>query len=374
VVAAQKHDMPVIGDIELFLAARPAGTRVIGVTGTNGKSTTTTLIGHVLREAGRAVAVGGNVGTAVFDLPALPPGGVYVLEMSSFQIDLTPSWAADIACLLNVTPDHLDRHGSMERYAAIKCRIFAGNGAAVVAIDDDHSRVIAASLKGRDAVTVSLSRDADVTVRDGVLLWRGMPVGDLRGLPALRGQHNWQNAAVAYGVLRAAGVDDVAIMAGFRSFAGLAHRMEPVGRIDNVSFVNDSKATNAEAAAKALASYDNVYWIAGGTPKAGGIEGLDALHGHIRHAYLIGKAAQEFAVTLRNKVAAEIAGTLDRAVEGAFADARRDGAADAVVLLSPACASYDQFRDYEQRGDRFRELVAALGAREASGRREGAAA
>ncbi len=373
---ARAAHVPVIGDVELFLSARPAGTRLVGITGTNGKSTTTTLIGHLLQQAGVPVAIGGNVGTPVLDLPALPPGGAYVLEMSSFQIDLTPSWHADVACLLNVTPDHLDRHGSMDAYVALKRRMFdrqTVDDTAVIGIDDAYCRAIAATLRGPRVVKVSVGHTANVAVHDGVLFDGVASVGRVADLPALPGEHNSQNAATAYAVCRALGLDPATIMAGLRTFPGLAHRMERVGRLGSVSFVNDSKATNADAASKALGSYSNIYWIAGGKPKAGGIEGLDALHPRIRRAYLIGTAAREFAATLQGKVNASVVGTLDAAVPAAYADAARDGHADAVVLLSPACASYDQFRDFEQRGDAFRDLVAALAARQA-GRTEGAAA
>ena len=344
--------VPVLGDVELFLRARPAGTRVVGITGTNGKSTTTALIGHLLQAAGVPVAIGGNIGTAVFDLPALPAGGVYVLEMSSFQIDLTPGWAADVGLLLNATPDHLDRHGTMEHYVAVKERLIAGSATKLVGVDDDWCRAIAARHK---ATTVSVGGTADYAVIDGRL-----GIFDLRDLPTLRGAHNWQNAAFAVAAALALGLPQSGIAAALRTFPGLAHRMERVGQIGNVVFVNDSKATNADAAAKALAAYDTIYWIAGGKPKEGGIAGLDAWHKHIRHAYLIGVAAADFAATLAGKVPSTIAGTLDVAVSAAHADAISDGEAGAVVLLSPACASYDQFKDFEQRGDAFRDLVRRL--------------
>jgi UDP-N-acetylmuramoylalanine--D-glutamate ligase len=363
VAAARAHGVPVIGDVELFLAARPAGTRVVGITGTNGKSTTTTLIAHALKEAGVPVAVGGNLGTPVLDLPALPQGGVYVLEMSSFQIDLTPGWHADVACLLNITPDHLDRHGTMDNYIAIKRRIFGrqvANDTAVIGIDDAICRAMAATLQGPHVVTVSVGGTAAVSVQDGVLMDGAAVIGDLRTAPALPGAHNWQNAGVAYGALKALGLDSAVVFGALQSFPGLAHRMETVGRLGAIRFVNDSKATNADAAAKALSSYADIYWIAGGKPKEGGIDGLDALHGHVRRAYLIGQAAEDFARTLKGKVPAVISSTLAEAVRAATADAEREGATEPVVLLSPACASYDQFKDFEQRGDTFRDLVQGL--------------
>lgn len=368
VVRAREAGVPVIGDVELFLAARPRGTKLVGITGTNGKSTTTTLIGHILAGAGVPVAVGGNLGVPVLDLAELPEGGVYVLEMSSFQIDLTPSWHADVACLLNITPDHLDRHGNMETYVAVKRRLFNGQGAgdvAVLGVDDAWSSLMALALRQQKVVTVSVVGGGGIFVKDGILLVAGEPLADLRDLPTLRGAHNWQNAAVAFAALRALGVPADTVLAGLRSFPGLAHRMEQVGRVGDIIFINDSKATNADAAAKALGSFDGIHWIAGGKPKEGGIEGLDEFHPRIRKAYLIGVAEAEFAATLDGKVAVARCGTLDRALDAAFADARAAG--NGTVLLSPACASYDQFKDFEQRGDTFRTLVHGLIAAQAQG-------
>jgi UDP-N-acetylmuramoylalanine--D-glutamate ligase len=370
---ARAAQVPVIGDIELLLGERlPA--KLIGVTGTNGKSTTTALIGHLLREAGRAVEVGGNIGTAALALAPLGADGTYVLEMSSFQLDLAPSWHADVAVLLNVTPDHLDRHGSMEGYVALKRRIFARQGpgdTAVIGVDDEHGARIAAELSGgARVVPVAIGRRLakGVSVADGLLCEDGAGVGRIDALPSLPGAHNWQNAAAAYASAQALGLGAAEILRGLASFPGLAHRMERVGEIDGVVFVNDSKATNADAAAKALACYDGVYWIAGGRAKAGGIAGLAGYFPRIRHAFLIGEAADDFARTLDGAVPVTRSGTLAAATAAAFDAARREGRAGAVVLLSPACASYDQFRDFEQRGDGFRRLVAELAARRAPAR------
>ena len=367
--AAAAAGVTVIGDIELFVQAiAGSGARLVGVTGTNGKSTTTALIGHLLAHSGRRVQVGGNIGTPVLDLD--PPGrdGTYVLELSSYQLDLSPSWHAEVAVLLNLTPDHIDRHGSMANYVAIKRRVFGGQrpgDVAVIGVDDDWCAGIARELAaagGRLVLPVAVGRRlADgVSVVDGRLFDRGVELADIAALPTLPGRHNWQNAAAAYAAVRALGLLSTDILAGLASFPGLAHRMEPVGRLGAVRFVNDSKATNADAAAKALACYQNVYWIAGGRAKEGGIAALAPLFGRIRHAYLIGEAAPAFAATLKGRVPATIAGALDQAVGAAAAQARLDGLADAVVLLSPACASFDQFRDFEHRGDTFRRLVAAL--------------
>ena len=367
--AAAQAGVPVIGDIELFVQAiAGSGARVVGVTGTNGKSTTTALIGHLLAHSGRRVQVGGNIGTPALDLD--PPGreSTYVLELSSYQLDLAPSWRADVAVLLNLTPDHIDRHGSMARYVEVKRRIFdrqRPGDIAVIGVDDDGGAGIARDLAaagGRRVLPVAVGRRlADgVSVVDGRLFDRGVELADIAALPTLPGRHNWQNAAAAYAAVRALGLLSTDILAGLASFSGLAHRMEPVGRLGAVRFINDSKATNADAAAKALACYANVYWIAGGRAKEGGIEALAPFFDRIRHAYLVGEAAPAFAATLQDKVPLTVAGSLDKAVGAAAAKAKVDGLPDAVVLLSPACASFDQFRDFEHRGDTFRRLVAAL--------------
>jgi UDP-N-acetylmuramoylalanine--D-glutamate ligase len=366
---AKQAGVPVIGDVELFAgAALPA--RRVGITGTNGKSTTTALIGHVLRAGGRSVAVGGNIGMPVLDLEALGADGIYALEMSSYQIDLAPSLICDVAVLLNITPDHLDRHGTMAGYVAVKRRIFAGQSGhqtAVIGVDDEHCAGIYRELRaaGRQKIVpIAIGR----RIEDGISVIEGRlyegttaePAVDLRDCAALLGAHNWQNAAAAFAVGRALGLSRAEIATGMQSFPGLAHRMERVAEVGGVRFINDSKATNADAAAKALACYAAIYWIAGGKPKEGGIESLDAFHPRIRHAYLIGEAAPLFAATLAGKVDTTIAGTLDRAVQAAYAAARREGMPGAVVLLSPACASFDQFIDFEARGEAFKRHVAAL--------------
>lgn len=364
---AKARNIPIIGDVELFIGEQP-NARIVGVTGTNGKSTTTALIGHLLAETGRKVQVGGNIGTPVLDLEPLSADGTYVLEMSSFQIDLTPSWRGDVAVLLNITPDHLDRHGSIDGYVAVKRRIFVAqrpNDVAVIGVDDEYCRAIAADLKAEDVRTVVLISTQQqlkqgLSVIDGRLYEGGIELADISDLPTLRGQHNWQNAAAAFAAGRALGLMSSEIIAGLATFPGLPHRMEEVGNIGGVAFVNDSKATNADAAAKALACYDHAYWIAGGRPKEGGIAGLSALFPRIRHAFLIGEAADEFAAVLKGKVPVTMSGTLDRAVSDAAAAALGAPEHEAVVLFSPACASFDQFRDYEHRGQTFRRLVEDL--------------
>ncbi|MEO8668932.1 MAG: UDP-N-acetylmuramoyl-L-alanine--D-glutamate ligase, partial [Bauldia sp.] len=368
---AEVAGVEIIGDIELFCRERrlnDPGAPFVAITGTNGKSTTTALIAHLLTVAGRDVQLGGNIGTAILSLEPPATGRYHVIECSSFQIDLAPSLAPSVGVLLNVTPDHLDRHGTMRRYAAIKERLVANAATAVVAVDDGWCRAIADCLDqaGRTVVRVSAKRPlaSGVYAEDGKLFSVSdagvTSVAGLDGVGSLRGAHNAENAAAALAAVRALGVDDATIVRGLLTFPGLAHRMEEVGRLGRVLFVNDSKATNADAASKALASYDRIYWIAGGRPKEGGIESLVDLFPRIAKAYLIGEAAETFAATLGKIVPFEISTTLERAIAAAARDAGRDRAAEPVVLLSPACASYDQFRNFEKRGDAFRALVHGL--------------
>ncbi len=371
VVRAAESGLEVIGDIELFARSRPT-SKVVAVTGTNGKSTTTALIGHILAACGFEVEVGGNIGRPVLDMRRLNGGGVYVVELSSYQLDLTTSFVADVAVLLNLTADHLDRHGDMAAYAAAKRRIFAGQGCeqwAIVGVDDPASRALRDWLKGERCIRLlAISGegpvDGGVYVADGILhdAMDGGAVArcDLRPLAALPGSHNGQNAAAAYAAARALGVEGGAIATALASFPGLAHRLERVRVADGVLFVNDSKATNPDAAARALACYRPVYWIAGGRAKAGGLDALEPYLDRVARAYLIGEAAPRFAALLEGKVPVTIAGTLAAAVAQAYDDARASQARDAVVLLSPACASFDQFRDFEARGEAFRAAVEAL--------------
>jgi UDP-N-acetylmuramoylalanine--D-glutamate ligase len=373
VVKAREAGVEIIGDIELFFRERArAGSpgKVVAISGTNGKSTTTALTAHLLSEAGKRVALGGNIGKAVLDLEPFATDLTYVLELSSFQIDLAPSLSPDAAALLNITPDHLERHGTLQDYARIKSRIFSGLGpdaTAVIGVDDEPSRAIADSLKGPFAVkhiAVGHKVETGVWADEGVL--REMEDGKevahakLAGIGSLRGAHNWQNGAAAYALARAQDVPATTIAQGLKSFAGLAHRMEQVARRGKVLFVNDSKATNADATGKALASFTDIYWIIGGRPKEGGLAGLESYFPKIARAYLIGEAADAFARQLGDHVEQVQCGTLDRAVEAAAADASRSSAKEPVVLLSPACASYDQFDNFAKRGDAFREMVMRL--------------
>jgi len=373
---AQAAGVAIIGDIELFCRERAASApraRFIAITGSNGKSTTTALIAHILSEAGRDVAMGGNIGVPVLELAPPSEDVIHVVECSSFQIDLAPSLNPSIGALLNITPDHLDRHGSLANYAAIKERLVAQSDVALIGVDDEPCRAIAARLRAREArerrprvvaISARASATAEVAVDDHRVVERApdgvMTTLDLRGAPALRGAHNGQNAAFAFAAARIMGLSVERIALGLASFSGLAHRMEQVGRLGRVLFVNDSKATNADAAEKALLSFDDIFWIAGGKPKAGGIEPLRPLFPRIAKAYLIGAASEEFARTLGAGAPFELCGTLEAATAAAARDARASAAAEPVVLLSPACASYDQFANFELRGDRFRSLVAQM--------------
>lgn len=368
---AKAANVPVMGDIELFARerrARSPGSPFIAITGTNGKSTTTALISHVLASAGRDVQMGGNIGTAILSLEPPAPNRIHVVECSSYQIDLAPTLDPSIGILLNVTPDHLDRHGTMDNYAAIKERLVAGSATAIIGTDDDYSAAIASflSAKGREVVRISNSgKLAEGVWLDGrkLVLSKGRTVrtvADLALAPALRGDHNGQNAAAAWAACSAAGLSDAEIQEGFASFPGLAHRMEPVARLGRVLFVNDSKATNADAAAKALASFSRIYWIAGGLAKEGGIASLSRFFPRIAKAYLIGEAAPQFGATLGGSAPFTISQTLAAAVRHAAEDASTDPHGEPVVLLSPACASFDQFANFERRGEAFRAEVEKL--------------
>ncbi|MGH6875095.1 MAG: UDP-N-acetylmuramoyl-L-alanine--D-glutamate ligase [Aestuariivirgaceae bacterium] len=365
---AKTVGVEVIGDTEVFQREiAGTGAKLVTVTGTNGKSTTTALIGHLFAAAGRDTQTGGNIGKAAFLLDAPRPGRIYVLELSSYQIDLMPSLKPDVGVLMNLSPDHLDRHGTMEHYGEVKGRMFASQEhgqAAVVSVDDPWSAKIAATLAaGPTLMRISVERElADgVFCVDGILRDRhsgkDRQMIDLAPMRALRGRHNWQNACAAYAAGRALGLTAAEIERGMLSFPGLAHRMEEVGHAGEILFINDSKATNADAAAKALSSFDPIYWIAGGIPKAGGIDSLKPLFGRIVKAYLIGQAADEFAHAIGGAIPVEMRGTLDRAVAAAARDAMRDGRRGAAVLLSPACASFDHYPNFEVRGDAFRALV-----------------
>jgi len=368
---AREAGCEVIGDIEL-LGRTQRWCNYIGITGTNGKSTTTALLGHIMQVSGREAEVGGNLGVPALTLEPLGPEGTYVLEMSSYQLELTVSITFDVAVLLNLSADHLDRHGGMDGYIAAKKLIFHRQTkprTAVIGVDDPFCQKIAEELKAADeqeVIEVSGEREVPggVYAIDGILIddteGSATPVCNLRENPSLTGSHNAQNAAAAYAAAKTAGVAPHAIMACIQSYPGLVHRQEPVELVDGVAFVNDSKATNADAAARALASYEHIHWIAGGRPKEGGLGvAMDHLKG-VRHAYLIGEAALAFSQALDGKVAFTLSGTLDDAVSQAFEAAKQEADERPVVLLSPACASFDQFTSFEARGDAFKEIVEAL--------------
>ena len=371
---ARKANVEVIGDVELFCRERrqhAPSAPFVAITGTNGKSTTTALIAHLTAAAGMDAQLGGNIGTAILSLAPPSTGCVHVIECSSYQIDLAPSLDPSVGVLINLSEDHLDRHGTMKNYAAVKERLVSGvpdDGTAIIGVDDEWCHKIATRLAqaGKRVVQISVRRKLmdGLYVESGRILraqdGQSSLIAELGGIGSLRGLHNAQNAACAAAATLALGLEPAAIQAGLRSFPGLVHRMEEVGRRGAVLFVNDSKATNADSAAQALACFHDIFWIAGGRPKTGGIESLRSFFPRIRKAYLIGEAADQFAATLADTVRHEITGTLDKALAAAARDAATSSAREPVVLLSPACASFDQYRNFEVRGDAFRALVQAL--------------
>ncbi|MDX2141880.1 MAG: UDP-N-acetylmuramoyl-L-alanine--D-glutamate ligase [Rhodospirillaceae bacterium] len=371
-IKARAQNIPLICDVDLLCRAQQAAS-FIGITGTNGKSTTTALTAHVFRHAGRVTEVGGNLGTPALDLAPLGAFGTYVLELSSYQLELVPSLSLETAIFLNITPDHLDRHGSMDGYVAAKKRIFANQRhprTAIIGVDDAYSANVAEQLTRAGShhvmpISVRKALPRGIYVENGTLIdaseGRAASVIDLRTIATLPGEHNWQNAAAAYAAARSQGIAPHVIATALKTFKGLPHRQELVAVVNGVSFVNDSKATNADATEKALRCYDNIYWIAGGRAKEGGIESLKPLFPRIRHAFLIGEAADAFADTLEgNKVSHDLYEDLETAVEDAGERALTDKRPGAVVLLSPACASFDMFKNFEERGDCFRAEVLSL--------------
>ena len=403
---ARDAGVEIVGDIELFARAITAlpqaeRPRVVAITGTNGKSTTTALIGWVLKQAGMTVQIGGNIGIGLLALPAPTPEAVYVIEVSSYQLDLTTSFSPDVAILTNISPDHLDRHGGMEGYVAAKARIFAHAGLSLVGVDETWGQGIASALAAEDRIGTLISahpgesRDpvlasgtparpdrgrsdnpqtghqkdwvpafagmsGKVGVRPGSLLVAGGPSIDLTTARSLPGRHNAQNAAFAWAAARALGVSHDAAVEGLMTFPGLAHRMEHVGTLGKVRFINDSKATNADAARQALSSYERSFWIAGGRAKGGGIDDLEDLFPRVVEAFLIGEAAGPFAARLGetpHRISGDMASAVKAAAEAAAATGREE-----VVLLSPAAASFDQYPDFEARGEAFRAAVLNLGA------------
>lgn len=359
----------VICDIELFYKAKPLA-KTIGITGTNGKSTTTALIGHVLKVAGKKVEVGGNIGTSALDLDDISGhDAIYVFEMSSYQLDLCVNFTPTVSILLNLSPDHIDRHGSMEGYANAKARILGGSGTAIIGIDDKWTLELAKKAREerrRQVIAISTQGNADIRVtEDGMLVDTTMggerKIADLKECKTLQGQHNWQNAASAYAAARVFGIDEKTIIDAFKIFPGLAHRQNIVTTIGTVTYINDSKATNDPAAAVALRTYKNIYWIAGGKPKSGNYPDCEKYLENVRHAFLIGEAEEQMAAWLEKKeIAVTKCGTLKSALSKAHKMAQGESLPEATILLSPACASFDQFRNFEERGETFVKYVKML--------------
>ena len=340
--------IPLIGDIELFAMARPnlPPHRVVGITGTNGKSTTTALVHHLLESASIPVCMGGNIGLPILSQVPLPAGGVYVLELSSYQIDITHSLACDAAALINLSPDHLDRYNGYDGYMASKARLFEMQTGKEFAVfgkgDADTERVYNEVLARRGAECVHLADPQSVT---GQAEW-----------PALQGPHNLQNIAVAIAIVESLGVTEAQWRPAMRSFNGLAHRMEVVAERNGILFINDSKATNAASTAPALAAYPRVHWIVGGLPKTDNLDECIPNFGHVVKAYTIGEAGPLFHELLAPHMPVERSEMMGAAVHSAAAQAQPGD----VIMLSPACASFDQFKDFEARGDAFRAIVEAL--------------
>lgn len=371
---AQKAGVEIIGDIEIFSRERARlapDSAFIAITGTNGKSTTTALISHIIAENDLNIQMGGNIGTAVLSLDAPQDDSVFVIECSSYQIDLAPSLNPSAGILLNLTPDHLDRHGTMEHYASVKERLVQNSDDAIIGVDDVYCQDIQQRLLQSKVSTTSIS--AIVQLDDGLFLDESLivrasdglnsVVADLSGIETLRGQHNAQNVAAAIAACHTIGLSFDEIANSLSSFPGLKHRMQPIARLDELLFINDSKATNAEATAPALKSYEDIFWILGGLPKDGGISSLSPYFDRVRKAFLIGEAAPKFAAELGDEVEFEIANTLELAVEHSTKSAKMFAAQSgrkATILFSPACASFDQFRNFEIRGECFVDQVANI--------------
>jgi len=373
--AARAAGKPIICDVELLARAQP-DAKFVAITGTNGKSTTTALIGHILQNAGMTCEVGGNIGRGVMDLTPLGPAGLYVLELSSYQLELLETFRAHVAVWLNITPDHIDRHGDMAGYVAAKEHIFDRQKArdcAVIGIDDDYSVAVYAKLRQRRdiaVVPVALKRvvSRGISFQAGIVLDADGFKYDFSKVPTLPGDHNAQNAACAWAACRWLGLTREQIAAGIKTYPGLPHRQERVAAIGKITYVNDSKATNADATARALSSYHDIYWILGGQAKEGGVEPLAPWFDRIRHAFLIGEATELFAGQLEGKLSYSRCGDLQSALDAAHELAQREANKESVVLLSPACASWDQWKSYEHRGDAFRAMARALPGAQVLGR------
>ena len=364
VKTAKALGIPIEGDMDLLCDGLEGhAARVVAITGTNGKSTTTALTAHILRAAGRATQMGGNIGVPVLDLTLDGPAeNILVIEVSSYQIDLLHRLRVDVAALTNISPDHLDRHGSMGGYISAKARLFdfvIDAGLILMGVDGSAERGIVEGLDRAVTRVATTGQDGDIRFENGCLITDG-EIFDLSQVPALSGRHNAQNAAVAIGVARHFGVESDCIRASLSSFPGLEHRMQIVGYKDHVCFVNDSKATNTEAATHALRAFNNIFWIAGGRSKSTGLAGIEGAIGAVTKAYLIGEAQTSFAEFLSPLgVSSEICNTLDNAIRAASRDALQQSHA-ATLMLSPACASFDQFANFEARGQAFITQVEAI--------------
>ncbi len=344
---ASAANIEILSEVEIALRGMPQAPIVV-ITGTNGKSTTTTLVGHCLQEAGKSVAIGGNIGRAACSLDDPGPDGVIVLELSSYQLETTPALSPTIAVVLNITPDHLDRHAGMTGYVAAKTRALTtlrADGTAILGWSDDHVKQLANACIARGVRTLLAKPDQ-------------APAGRKHCL-ALRGDHNAENAAAAGLVLHCLGLDKDQIDHGMASFAGLPHRLQTVAKLGPISFINDSKATNGTAAAKAIAAFSHIYWIAGGLAKEAGLDAVMPHIGNVKKAYLIGNSATVFAKTLRGRCCAGIYDNLHDATRAAFDDAK-DNVSGGTILLAPAAASFDQFDNFGARGDAFCQLARQL--------------
>lgn len=396
VAAARAEGIEILGDVGLFqrvLDEQAGLADWIAITGTNGKSTTSCLVAHMLERADFDVVLGGNIGVPAMTLPQPRSRLIYVLEVSSFQIELARNLSPTVAVQLNVATDHLDRHGSLKEYAAVKARLFAGLGehdnaggsvkaAAIVGVDDCHGRALLTRLqKQKNFRVIALAlkeavlplalesvRVHDGRLIDGMSAFEEPSIHDLGAVRSLVGRHNQQNMAAAFAVGRLYGLPGERIIKSFAGFRPPPHRMEQVGEIDKVLFINDSKATNADAAAHSLECFDDIHWILGGIPKDDGITRLKPFFPKIVHAYLIGRAREKFAATLGD---AGVPNSWHDGLRVAVLAAARDALAhgrSCVVLLAPACSSFDQFADFEDRGDAFRASVREIEKQVGTGR------
>ncbi|MCM1002393.1 UDP-N-acetylmuramoyl-L-alanine--D-glutamate ligase [Wolbachia pipientis] len=342
---ARSYDCKIKSDIELFLEVKATNQKIIGVTGTNGKSTTVSLIGHVLKSAGKKVAVGGNLGVPVLDLER--DAEIYVIEFSSFQLELMDKINVDIAVLFNITPDHIDRHGGMENYIATKLKLINGSEIAVIGCDNEITADVFNKFTG-NKISISASMLPFLPFQCPNTGIQPGHVSDMK----INLTSNAENIAAAYAVCKLLKIDNNTIIDGIKSFPGLKHRNELLGKIENVFFVNDSKATNAKSSEKAILSYKNIYWIVGGRSKEGGIESLSEHFTRIRKAFLIGESTEAFANVMGNKVDCMKCYNLENAFELAFEEAI-NSKEEVTILLSPACSSFDQWKNFEERGDTF---------------------